>query len=168
MVISWILGSVFESIKKSVMFMNNACEIWRHLENRYSITNGAKKYALNKQIYETKQNGRLVSNYYTSMKAIWVELETLNVLPTITNMSVEINRFILAFLNGLGFDEACNIVQQEESQRELFKQEKHEGDVRAMHTKRSEMTGKIGHLTEKCWSCKACGKPDIPWNNAGP
>ncbi|KAL2945174.1 Formin-binding protein 1-like protein [Bienertia sinuspersici] len=111
MVISCILGS--DNIKKYVMFMSNAYEIWKHLESRYSITNGARKYSLNKRLYDTKQNDRVVSEYYTNMKAIWVKLGTLNVLPAITNMTTEITRFVQAlseqkeelrlfqFLNGL-------------------------------------------------------------------
>ncbi|KAL2892467.1 Gag polyprotein [Bienertia sinuspersici] len=193
MVISWILGSVSESIKKSVMIMTEAYQIWKHLESRYSITNGARKYSLNKQLYDTKQNGRPVSEYYTTMKAIWVELETLNILPPITQMTVEVNRFVqvlnaqkeelrlFQFLNGLdeeygaqrsqilmmtelpSVDEACNMIQQEESQRELFKQGQNDTDVMAMHSKRNDThcgnCGKRGHTTEKCWACRACGKP---------
>ncbi|KAL2945131.1 Glycine dehydrogenase [Bienertia sinuspersici] len=102
-----------DNIKKYVMFMSNAYEIWKHLESRYSITNGARKYSLNKRLYDTKQNDRVVSEYYTNMKAIWVKLGTLNVLPAITNMTTEITRFVQAlseqkeelrlfqFLNGL-------------------------------------------------------------------
>ncbi|KAL2926363.1 4-diphosphocytidyl-2-C-methyl-D-erythritol kinase [Bienertia sinuspersici] len=74
----------------------NAYEIWRHLESRYSITNGARKYALNKQLFYTKQNGRIISEYYTNLKAIWVEPEALNVLFAMTNMIVEMNRFVQA------------------------------------------------------------------------
>ncbi|KAL2899685.1 4-diphosphocytidyl-2-C-methyl-D-erythritol kinase [Bienertia sinuspersici] len=84
------------STKKSVMFMTDAYEIWRHLESRYSITNGARKYALNKQLFDTKQNGRIISEYYTNLKAIWVEPEALNVLFAMTNMTVEMNRFVQA------------------------------------------------------------------------
>ncbi|KAL2906130.1 Hydroxyethylthiazole kinase [Bienertia sinuspersici] len=54
-VISWILNLVNNSIKKSVMFMTNASDIRRHMEKSYSITNGANKYSLNKQLYETNE-----------------------------------------------------------------------------------------------------------------
>ncbi|KAL2904788.1 Serine--tRNA ligase [Bienertia sinuspersici] len=94
MVISWILNSVSDDIKKSVMFMNDAYEIWNHLETRFSVTNGARKYSINKQIYEIKQQGKPVSEYYTQMKALWVELETLNMTPTINTMTPEITAFL--------------------------------------------------------------------------
>ncbi|KAL2933027.1 Gag-Pol polyprotein [Bienertia sinuspersici] len=192
MVISWILSSVTDNIRKSVMFMNDASEIWMHLQSRFSITNGAKKYSLNKQIYETKQQNRSISEYYTEMKALWVELETLNMIPAITSLNPEINAFIKALndqkeelklfqlLSGIDdeysaqrsqilmltklptVEEACNMIQQEETQREVFKQAKDESEVMAMHTKKNEMMcgncGKTGHTTDRCWACKACGK----------
>ncbi|KAL2932887.1 Retrovirus-related Pol polyprotein from transposon RE1 [Bienertia sinuspersici] len=192
MVISWILNSVSDDIKKSVMFMNDAAEIWQHLQTRFSVTNGARKYSVNKQIYESKQQGKSVSEYYTQMKALWVELETLNVTPAITTMTPEINAFIKAlneqkeelrlfqFLSGMDDDfssqrsqilmmtklptveEACNIIQQEETQREVFKQEKKDVEPMAMHIKKAELVcgncGKTGHSIENCWACKACRK----------
>ncbi|KAL2896665.1 TALPID3 protein [Bienertia sinuspersici] len=55
MVISWILACVSENIKKYIMFMTDAEQMWRHLESRNSITNGATKYNLNKKLYGTKK-----------------------------------------------------------------------------------------------------------------
>ncbi|XP_010666368.1 uncharacterized protein LOC104883524 [Beta vulgaris subsp. vulgaris] len=113
MIISWILGSVSESIKKSVMFLSNAHQIWRQLEKRFSLTNGSRKYKLNKELYEAKQQGRQVSEYYTMMKCHWGEVDSLNTLPPITTVTAEITSFVEAltqqqdehklfqFLNGL-------------------------------------------------------------------
>uniref|UniRef100_A0A803KUG8 Retrotransposon Copia-like N-terminal domain-containing protein n=1 Tax=Chenopodium quinoa TaxID=63459 RepID=A0A803KUG8_CHEQI len=75
MIISWILGSVSESIRKSIL-----------------------KYKLNKELYDTKQQSMTISEYYTQMKAIWEELESLNVLPSIG----EVNAEVAAFLTALG------------------------------------------------------------------
>ncbi|KAL2921317.1 Retrovirus-related Pol polyprotein from transposon RE1 [Bienertia sinuspersici] len=94
MVISWILNTVIDSIKKSVMFMTTASEIWKHLKKSYSITNGAKKYSLNKQLYETKQQNRPISEYYTHMKTLWVELDSLTMIAPITEVNTEISVFV--------------------------------------------------------------------------
>lgn len=59
MIISWILGSVSESIKRSIMFMSNAREIWEQLEKRFALTNGTRKYKICKDLYEAKQQARL-------------------------------------------------------------------------------------------------------------
>lgn len=64
-IISRLLASVTELIKKSFMFLNSAAEIWKLLETRFSVANGARKYKLSKVVYEVKQHGRLKTNYYT-------------------------------------------------------------------------------------------------------
>ncbi|KAL2898961.1 DNA-directed RNA polymerase subunit beta [Bienertia sinuspersici] len=173
------LGFVTGGVKKdgkSVICTIEATRIWKHLENRFSITNGAKKYSLNKQLYETKQGGRLISEYYTDMNALWVDIEALSMMPAITNVTLEISAFVQAFndrkeelrlsqfLNGLdeeyksrmsqilmlsklqSVDETYNMLQQEEYQRVIFKQGKEESDGQAMHSKKADVT------------CGNCGK----------
>ncbi|KAL2903847.1 Retrovirus-related Pol polyprotein from transposon RE2 [Bienertia sinuspersici] len=39
------------------MFISSSRKIWVQLERRFSIVNGSRKYRLNKQLYELKQNG---------------------------------------------------------------------------------------------------------------
>lgn len=96
MVISWIIGSVSEPIKRSIMFVENAAEIWKLLERRYLVSNGSRKYKLNKDIYEARQQGKTITDYYTELKGMWEELDSLNHLPPITTMTAEINTFISA------------------------------------------------------------------------
>jgi len=52
MIIAWIQNSVSESIGKSVLFLDSAREIWLQLEQRFSLSNGYRKYRINKEIYE--------------------------------------------------------------------------------------------------------------------
>ncbi|KAL2903748.1 Aldehyde dehydrogenase family 9 member A1-A [Bienertia sinuspersici] len=96
MVISWIMGSVSPTIAKSILFINSARDIWTQLERRFLVNNAARKYMLNKAAYDTLQNGRPVSEYFTDMKAIWEELESLSDLPPITHMTPDINGFVKA------------------------------------------------------------------------
>ncbi|KAL2944541.1 Retrovirus-related Pol polyprotein from transposon TNT 1-94 [Bienertia sinuspersici] len=176
MVISWILGNVSESIKKSVMFMNTAKDMWRSLEQRFQISNGARRYQISKQIYETKQNGKNVNEYYTEMKILWEELDNLIFYPPLTEINPEVAAYLNAkhqqeeeqklfqFLNGLDeingairshllmhptlptADEACCAIQQEEAQRDTLKPVKEEQETLAMYGKASVPT------------CTACGK----------
>ena len=49
-----------ESIKKFIMFVNSAYQIWKLLEQRFALTNGSRKYKINRELYETKQQGKAV------------------------------------------------------------------------------------------------------------
>ena len=177
MVISWILANVKEPVKKSIMFVNEACQMWRLLEQRFTVTNGTRKYRLNKHLYETRQQGRSVVEYYTNMKGVWEELDELNSIPPITNMNEEIRAFVDAlkkqedenrlfqFLNGIDecynlqrsqmlmmmslptVEVACSMLQQEEMQKEVLGNVKEESETLAMFSKSSEVP-----------VCTACGK----------
>ncbi|GJY58949.1 retrovirus-related pol polyprotein from transposon TNT 1-94 [Tanacetum coccineum] len=57
MVICWIMGSVSESIARSIMFVGTASKIWQQLEKRFSLSDGSRKYILNKDTYEITQSG---------------------------------------------------------------------------------------------------------------
>lgn len=96
-VIGWIMGSVSEPIKQTIMYMMTAREIWLYLERRFSLSNGSLKYKLNKELYETKQGSQTISDYYTILKSVWEELESLDQLPTISDNGEDVKRFLKAF-----------------------------------------------------------------------
>ncbi|XP_010683873.1 uncharacterized protein LOC104898483 [Beta vulgaris subsp. vulgaris] len=165
MIISWILNSVSYSIKKSVMFVSDAGQIWRQLEQRFTLTNGSRKYKLNKDLYEARQQGKAVSEYYTTTRCYWKELESLNSLPPITSVTAEVTAFVEAltmqkeehklFLFPNGLDEAygtqrskilmmtplpsvettCSYLEQEEARREILCKVKEERETLAMYIK---------------------------------
>uniref|UniRef100_A0A803MDR9 Retrotransposon Copia-like N-terminal domain-containing protein n=1 Tax=Chenopodium quinoa TaxID=63459 RepID=A0A803MDR9_CHEQI len=173
MVIAWLMSCMSDSIKRSVLFLNTARDVWKNLEIRFSQTNGARKYKLCRDVYDLKQNGRSLSDYYTEMSSLWEEIEGLNLLPPITEMNSEVNVFISAlnqqkdehnlfqFLNGLDEDYtalrsqifmqsplptvelACAQLQQEESQR---------GNKVGC-----SVCGNKSHTAEQCW--KVIGYP---------
>ncbi|XP_074333914.1 uncharacterized protein LOC141671542 [Apium graveolens] len=65
MVISWIHNNISDAIKTSVLFITTASDIWKHLEIRFSLTNGSRKYKLRKDLFNFKQNGKKVFDYFT-------------------------------------------------------------------------------------------------------
>ena len=190
LVISWLMNSVSDSIAKSIMFIGTSHAIWIQLETRFALSNGSHKYKLNRETYETVQSGRLVSEYFTCMKCIWEELDSMNELPRILNITPEIVTFLTAlntqkeeqrlfqFLNGLDdhfshqrsqlllnsplpiVEAACALLQQEESQRGVFGSGHLGVESTALYSK--------GDVKEKC---NICGykwhPPDKCWEKVG-
>ncbi|XP_019267640.1 PREDICTED: uncharacterized protein LOC109244927 [Nicotiana attenuata] len=78
MVTSWILNSLSKDIADSVEYTNNAVELWRELEDRYNQTNGARLYKIQKEINDLPQVVLGITCYYTKLKKLWEELNTLS------------------------------------------------------------------------------------------
>ncbi|XP_019253971.1 PREDICTED: uncharacterized protein LOC109232671 [Nicotiana attenuata] len=78
MVTSWILNSISKDLADSLQYVNDAQELWKELEDRYDQTNGAKLYQLQKEINDLSQGTLDITRYYTKMKKLWEELNTLN------------------------------------------------------------------------------------------
>nr|XP_009602511.1 uncharacterized protein LOC104097618 [Nicotiana tomentosiformis] len=77
-VTSWILNSLSKDLADSLQYGNDAKELWQELEDRYNQTNGAKLYQLQKEISDLSQGTFDIIGYYTKMKKLWEELNTLN------------------------------------------------------------------------------------------
>ncbi|XP_021719096.1 uncharacterized protein LOC110686814 isoform X1 [Chenopodium quinoa] len=113
MVIFWIHGCLSDTIKKFVLFVNTSRETWIQLEKCFSISNGSRKYKLNKDLYSLKQNGNSINVYFTSMSSLWEEIDVVNALPVVTESNAKIRSLLSAiskyqeeqklfqFLNGL-------------------------------------------------------------------
>lgn len=67
-----------------------------HLESRFATSNGSRKYRLNRDIYELNQSGMMISEYYTAMKCMGVDLNAMDVLSRITTLTEEITSFLNA------------------------------------------------------------------------
>ena len=107
------MNFVSESIAESILHIESVNTIWKHLEKRFSVNNGLRKYKLNKDLYSLKQNGASINDYYTKMRGIWEELSAMSDLPRFTTVNEENTNFLQAwskqieeqklfqFLNGL-------------------------------------------------------------------
>ncbi|XP_074374360.1 uncharacterized protein LOC141714758 [Apium graveolens] len=180
LVISWIHNNISENIKSFVLFINNTHGIWKQPEKRFSLTNGSRKYKLNKDLFSLKQNNMKISDYFTTMSSLWEEIDSMNILPTVSVLTPEIAALLKAiddmkeeaklchFLNGLddaygaqrsrllmmsllpSVEVACAAIQQEESQKEAL-QLGGLNDSESMAMFSKKYDGKV-------WSCTACGK----------
>lgn len=110
MVTSWILNVLSSDIAESILFSDSAYDIWKELEDLFDQANGAKLYQLKKDMCSFAQGTRDVATYFTKMKKIWDELNTLNVFPKCTcGAAKSIAKFeqdqrLVQFLMGLNSD----------------------------------------------------------------
>ncbi|XP_019236981.1 PREDICTED: uncharacterized protein LOC109217208 [Nicotiana attenuata] len=81
MVTLWILNSLSKDLVDSPQYVSDPMELWQELEDRYDQTNGAKLNQLQKEINDLIQGALDITGYYTKMKRLRKELNTLNAHP---------------------------------------------------------------------------------------
>ncbi|XP_019225479.1 PREDICTED: uncharacterized protein LOC109207052 [Nicotiana attenuata] len=78
MVTSWLLNSLTKEIGDSVIYSRTAKDLWSSLEQRFGQSSGAKLYHLQKEISKTIQGNNSIPGYFTTLKRLWDELDSLN------------------------------------------------------------------------------------------
>ncbi|XP_056688770.1 uncharacterized protein [Spinacia oleracea] len=181
LVTCWLHTNVSDSIKNSILFIKNAHEAWKQLEKRFMLSNGSRKYKLSKDLFNLKQNGRKIDEYYTAMSSLWDEIESMNMLPMLTTVAQDVTALMKAietqkeksklfqFLNGLddfyspqrsqllmqsplpSVESACAVIQQEETQRDVLIQNG------SFDSDTSAMYSKGSVSTDRTVTCTACG-----------
>ncbi|CAJ2656892.1 unnamed protein product [Trifolium pratense] len=72
---SWILNSVDESIASSLVFLENAIDVWNELKERFNQGDYVRISELRCEIFALKQDSRSASEFFTSLKVLLEELE---------------------------------------------------------------------------------------------
>ncbi|KAF5476953.1 hypothetical protein F2P56_003640 [Juglans regia] len=107
MVVSWIQNSISSSIKSSVVFVDDARDIWLDLQHRFSQQNGPRIFQLKKTLASLLQEQESVSVYYSKLKTLWDELSIYDPIPVCNcgTMSTLLDRYqrdcVFQFLMGL-------------------------------------------------------------------
>ena len=76
MVKSWLLNSVSPQIYRSILRLNDASDIWRDLHGRFHMTNLPRTFNLTQEIQDLRQGTMTLSEYYTTLKTLWDNLES--------------------------------------------------------------------------------------------
>jgi hypothetical protein len=71
----WIMNYVKESIAQSIVYLDNAIDVWNELNERFSRGDYIRISELQIEIYGLKQGTRSVSEFFTALKTLWEELE---------------------------------------------------------------------------------------------
>lgn len=76
MIMSWLLHSIQPEIGKTYMFLKTAKDIWEATAQTYSnVGMKAHIYELKTKIHNTKQGSFSVTEYYNTIKSLWLELD---------------------------------------------------------------------------------------------
>lgn len=76
MVMSYLLRSLSPTIYKSIVFLTTAREIWKDLEERFSVTSGPQFYGLQQSLNEVSQGDTNITDFCIKIKMIWDELSS--------------------------------------------------------------------------------------------
>ncbi|XP_074366651.1 uncharacterized protein LOC141707382 [Apium graveolens] len=94
LVISRLHNNVSKNIKQSILFINSAHDVWLHLEKRFMLTNGSRKYKLTRDLFSLKQNKMKINDYFTTLSSLWEEIDSINTLPIVTPTADDIAKFM--------------------------------------------------------------------------
>lgn len=75
MLSSWLLDTLSPHLRSSVSRFEDARELWTHLKERFSVSNGTRICHLKSQISDCKQNSsESLADYYGRLQRLWDEL----------------------------------------------------------------------------------------------
>uniref|UniRef100_A0A1U7WZQ1 Uncharacterized protein LOC104228849 n=1 Tax=Nicotiana sylvestris TaxID=4096 RepID=A0A1U7WZQ1_NICSY len=186
MVTSWFLNSLTKEIGDSVIYSKSAKELWNSLEHRFGQSNGAKLYHLQKEVTKTVQGNNSIAGYFTTLKKLWDELDSLNshlgcTCTCVCEGKKKVAKFledqrVIQFLMGLNdvyahargnilmmsplpnMDHAYSILLQDESQREIFVSPQYPTDAASF------MVGPQGKFNQRNNIQKSWGTPQKQGN----
>ncbi|XP_045820014.1 uncharacterized protein LOC123913341 [Trifolium pratense] len=69
------MNFVEESINQSIIYLENAIDVWNELKERFSHGDFIRISELQIEIHALKQGNRSVSEFFTALKILWEELE---------------------------------------------------------------------------------------------
>ncbi|PKI36538.1 hypothetical protein CRG98_043091 [Punica granatum] len=77
LVVTWMINSLEKDLQPSIACIENARILWEDLRQRFAQGNETRIYQLKSEIYTYRQEGKLVAEYYGSLKGLWDELDNL-------------------------------------------------------------------------------------------
>ena len=103
LLMSWLLNSLSPSIAQSVIFFEHAIDIWNDLRERFSQGDLLRVAEFQEEIYTLKQGSLSVTDYCTTLKSLWEELDNYRPLSPSSCSAKTYHQqdFIIRFLKGL-------------------------------------------------------------------
>lgn len=76
-VLSWIMNSIASDILGGIMYAPSTQAVWNDLHERFNNGDGSRSFNLHKEITTLSQGITFVSVYFSKLKDLWEEFETL-------------------------------------------------------------------------------------------
>lgn len=105
---TWIINSISPSIAQSVVFIENAMDMWNDLKDRFMRGDRIRVAQLQQEISNLKQGSKKVTEYFTELRGLWEELDQYRPMPHCT---CPIPCSCLAMRNAKGFRLEDRIIQ---------------------------------------------------------
>jgi len=84
MVLSWLLNSLNDNVRNSVLYFDTAKALWDDLEGRFGQSNKARLFQVQKDIVCLSQGDLDIVSYYTKAKQLWDEAGAVSNIPRCT------------------------------------------------------------------------------------
>ncbi|KAI3712838.1 hypothetical protein L1987_71405 [Smallanthus sonchifolius] len=81
MIKGWLTTAMEKEIRASVKYANTAAEIWKDLYERFGKESAPRTYEIKQSITMTRQEGSTVSGYFTKLRGLWDEIDTMLPVP---------------------------------------------------------------------------------------
>ncbi|KAM0058457.1 putative retrotransposon Copia-like protein [Helianthus debilis subsp. tardiflorus] len=104
MIKGWLTTAMEKEIRGSVKYAHTAAEIWKDLQERFGKESAPRAYELKNKIVTTHQDGSSVSAYYTKLRSLWDEIQSVFPIPQCT-------------CNGCTCDVGKRLVEHQEKER---------------------------------------------------
>ncbi|XP_060969571.1 uncharacterized protein LOC133036828 [Cannabis sativa] len=107
MVMSWLVNSVSPDIAHSIMYFDQATDMWQDLAERFNEGNGPRIFQLQTQLNRLQQGDNSITSYFTKLKSLWDELKEFQPNTTCSCGAMKIfldyynQNQVLQFLTGL-------------------------------------------------------------------
>ncbi|XP_061363168.1 uncharacterized protein LOC133306807 [Gastrolobium bilobum] len=82
MILSWIHKFISESIAESVLWADRVIDVWNDLKERFSQSDVFRISDLEDDILKLQQADSLVADYFTQLKSLWDEMDSLEPIPS--------------------------------------------------------------------------------------
>ncbi|GJZ80943.1 putative RNA-directed DNA polymerase [Tanacetum coccineum] len=81
MIKGWLTKAMEKTIRDNVKYVGTTSEMWSDLQERFGKENALRAYELKLKIAATRQDGSSVSTYYTRLRALWDESQSIRSFP---------------------------------------------------------------------------------------